>query len=358
MFIVFILFVLRLVESSDSFFFTNETSTINSFTTGEWHPANTTVLLKKGEKIYTSQNNIRKDANLYFVNSTEDNQFLCFTYKLSNEETASGFSIPSVVVFFDEIEILQLSNRSENKQVSCVDLTTKDLEIKEYRASYIIQNFYDENFETQFSFEDVTTQLLPISHNEQLIFKTSKEVKNISVEYSYIQNGVETQHKEKLVLNENNEYTFVVPDFLTQLNYWSTDLYGNIEEKQILEFYYFENKLDNLESSFELFSETENEINMQLEYVNQDTTPKEIEVYLSDEKIIIESELKDADKLTVSEHKKYQKTGIEMQYSPGVVRENILFRNVPSGNHYFTVRLCNSFGVCSAIIDSKLLLVE
>lgn len=372
-----IFFTSMMIVKTISYFFVQTKSAENIFYTSEWVPAKTTVILKH----QTMQNKMQEYTNEEKITSYSDqnsehfqltidgekNQFLSFQYKLDTEETAEKFDVPAVIVFANQTPILQLApTQYDNKwHEAFIDLHKSGLNPGVYDLLFISQNTYDDQFSPTFSVREVTTTKFFSNTNSFLQFTTDKEVDSVEVEYTLWQNEQKVVVKNELKMqtkssSETNStspsYLFSIPEnlFGAEIAFWSTDLFGNVEESQYLNVQH-SHSLNVTEFESQLFTESEHELFVQTQFQNTNETPKFIDARISQHQIDSEEKWNQATSLEQKQFQQFIKVGIPSSYSVGTIQSNLVFQNLPEGQRYISLKLCTEALSCEYLLQNQLI---
>ncbi len=366
--IVFICFV---TIKTVAYFFVQTKSEVNTFSTSEWVPAKTSVALKHqnaqgqileyvhNEKI-TSYND-QNGEHFQLTITENENQFLSFQYKIMSQETAQKFDIPGVIVFANQTPILQLafSEYSDEWYQGFIDLTLFQLDPGKYDILFIPQNTYDDLFEPSISIKEVTTTTFFPNLDSIFQFTPDKHVSSMFVEYRIQDNGQEIIHKEELAVQTDElqqVFEFSVPNsfYGSEFSFWSVDLFGNTEQSQYINLRKpISLEVSHLESQF--FTETQHELYIQNKFENGNTSPKFFDSRISQAEIQTEQDWEQATKLQEKQYQQFFKAQIPTIYSVGRVVSNLVFENIPEGQQFLSVKICDPSSSCEYIIHNKLI---
>lgn len=376
-----------LVVKTLSFFLAQAKSEENLFQTTEWVPAETTVVLQHTISNGQIQEYINEEKISSYSDQTGEhfqlvieegqNQFLSFQYKLESEETALKFDTPAVTVFANQTAILQISPSEYDNQwhEAFIDLQKTGLSPGVYDLLFITQNTYDDQFSPNFFVKEVTTTKFFPNAGSTFLFTTNKQVDSVVAEYKIWENEQEMIVQQELEsqpnstaqtnntaeTNSTSEISSISPTFVfslpenffgSELSFWSVDLYGNIEEPHYIYLHNSKN-LNATQFQSQLFTESEREIFLQFQFQNVDTLPKFFDARISETQI---SSAQDWEHATVLEHKQFQqfiKADVPVSYSQGMIQTNLVFQNVPGGQRYISIKLCNEALTCEYILQNQ-----
>lgn len=359
-----------MVTKTVAYFFTQSQSEENILSTSEWVPAATTVVLKHQNidgKVteYTNEEKITSyidESGEHFQLSITagQNQFLSFQYKLASEETAKKFDEPAVIIFANQTPLLQLTLTEHDDlwHEAFIDLFKSGLSPGVYDILFLTQNTYDDQFLPNLLVKEVTTTKFLSKPSSVFQFTPDKQVESVLVEYKIRENEKEVVFRQQLVAETNNSsqtYSFALPENLygNELSFWSVDLFGNVEEQRYIYLNHFE-KLQASNFEQQLFSETERELYLQFQFQNEDETPKFLEARISQTQMNSEQEWEQATRLEEKQFQQFLKADIPTIFSQGSIQSNLVFQNLPEGQRYISIKLCNEVLLCEYVMQNQI----
>ncbi len=358
-----------MIVKTISYFFVQTQSAENIFHTSEWIPAKTSVILKHQNiqnevQEYTNEEKITsyidQNGEHFQLTITEgQNQFLSFRYKLESEEAAQKFDTSAVIAFANQTPLLQLAPTEYDGQwhEAFIDLHKSGLSSGVYDLLFITQNTYDDQFPPNFSVKEVmTTKFFP-NKNSIFQFTTDKEVDSVLAKYRIWENEQEVvvqQELEVQTLNAIPTSLLSLPEnfYGTELSFWSIDTFGNTEEPQYIYLHHSGN-LNASQFETQIFTETDHELYVQLQFQNSDSTPKFIDARISQTQISSEQEWQQATQLEQKQFQQFFKANIPTIYTEGLVVSNLVFQNIPEGKQYLSLKMCNSSLICEYVLQNQ-----
>lgn len=354
------------INPTFSFFNISAQSQDNTFLTGEWMPAHTSFILNHDQAEYSNiekvNSYIDQHGEHFQIQVSEDNQqFLSFLYKLNSDETASHFDSPATIVFIGNTPVLQMSYNSYNDewQRAFIDLSAFNFEQSTYDIFFTTQNNFDDLYEPSIQVKEVTTTQLFANPLSSINFTPNKKVSTLFVSYQLWQNNDQITIEEELepvVIGQNPQFIFDIPEniFGTQITFWSVDLFNNIEPIQYIDLS-VESQLSVNEFNYKLFSETQNEISIQAEYISSSYVPYFFTSRVSSNPIESDLDWLQATQMIAKNHHLYIQADIPRVYGRQTVMENLLYENIPTDKKYLSIKLCSTYANCQNYISNKLL---
>ena len=365
-----IIFTCLMVTKTIAYFFTQSQSEENIFSTSEWFPAKTTTVMKHQNINGQIQEYINEEKITSYIDENGEhfqlsvtagqNQFLSFQYKLASEETAEKFDEPAVIVFANQTPLLQLTLTEHDDlwHEAFIDLFKSGLSPGVYDILFLTQNTYDDQFLPNLLVKEVTTTKFLSKPSSVFQFTPDKQVESVQVEYKIWENEKEVEVRQQLVLETKNSsqmYSFIVPENLygNELSFWSIDLFGNVEQPHYINF----NHLGKLNvSNFEqqLFTETERELYLQFQFQNEDETVKFLDARISQNQINSEQDWEQATHLKEKQFQQFVKADVPIIFSKGSIQSNLVFQNLPEGQRYISIKLCNEVLLCEYVMQNQI----
>lgn len=361
--LVIIILSAYLVTKSFAYFNYVSRSQVNTFSTSEWVPAKSTALMIHNQDVYNDSENVSsyidKEKENFQINiGLNEHSFLSFEYKINSLETAELFDDPVLNVYISGTKILQISNQINNPnwQLAYIDLANFNLQPGVHDIEFEVQNTFDEQNQSEYQVRGVTTTKLFSKPSSQINFYTNKDVASFYIDYYVFENGNEVLKEQELSLEyKENFYKFSIPENFanTKLNYWSVDLYGNIEEKKSL-YLNVEKNLGASDFNYNLFIETDNQLNIQASFVNHSGSSKKFISKISDNPIVTNIDWQNASQLFQVDHQQYYQNTIFTKNNLGKINYNLVFKNLPQNQVYLNTKLCNINSICEYFIKNQL----
>lgn len=353
--LLFLIFLGKKVIKSLAFFTASTVGVNNSFQTGEWIPAETKFLLKQNNLEYTNEESVTETNNNYQLEIKDNiSQYLYFEYKLQSDETASLFDNPILLVKINENIVLQINDKSIDGEWenAFIDLSDLQLDDGTHSLTFEVQNTFDDLFYPIVEIKNVTTRNLLIKPSSQMNFFTSKGIASLFIEYTVTENNKEIVKVEE-ISSIDGEYIFNIPEnlFGNEIKYWSKDLYDNIEEKKVISFE-FVKLLAVSNFDFNVFKETDDELNLQFLYENKDNYAKYFIVKTSSSEINSTQDWESAQKLISVDHQKYNLNSVSTLSNIGTSKFNLVYIDNLQTQKYLSVKVCNVVKLCEFVLKN------
>lgn len=332
-------------------FNTIEFETVNRL--GEWNPADTKLNIFKDQGEYFIEELITDEnkTNLIHVISPQQNQYFSFEYKINSQETALGFDNPNLFVKVDDEVVLQTNRDAAEWQREFINLSK--YEGAEIEIELVSQNTVDDLFTPQLEVRDVSTAKYLAKQNDRLVFEISKENTSVFVKYKTEVEGNILEHDKELI----DQYEFIIDEHYlsSELEYYSIDSYGNVEESRFVNVYTDFIAPESVDG-FRAYSEGDGEVSFVFNSPsdNYSGSTKEYDLRTSDSMEHLNTNWDQIEKLTLNNHRKFGYANLP-QTAENL--ENILIKNGKTGSQNFAIKSIDQAGnysEISEIIEIKL----
>lgn len=220
-----------------AFFNTSDTSNSIEFSTGEWVPAETSMSITKDEAEFLTTENIEQNfANSHQVQfQTSSNQYLSFQFKLNLSEGFLNFGLPNFLVKLNSKVVYQeIVTNSEWKRVF-INLSNHKSGDGNYKIEFISLKNFGELDNSLLEIKELSTAKYLAKENDQIKFEVSKPNAKLFVKYQIDDGGVIVSNEVEL--HQPFEFPITQHFYNSQIEYYSVDSFGNIEDVKQLEIY-------------------------------------------------------------------------------------------------------------------------
>lgn len=371
LFFINICVVSTFVVSSKAFFSQSKMTSPAIFFTQQWKPAHTELEIIRNEKHYSTDEKIREwdhdentkitqDGNVLLPVDQQSSSisqtititqaaYFSFLYTISTSEDAAGFDLPVQVLFNDEVVYADSKHTDGVWKQAALDLSK--YVGQELKIVIKSENTVDNDLPPVVEIKNATTTKLFVNGNDLLLFTPSKEVASISVQFSSLIDGEIVQQMKELSYPYQLSLTEQL--FPEKISYYSTDLYGNVEEQQTVA---VASQVKNKTkiSNVELTAETEKQVSIRFEVADVDNHGIVV-TKLSLLPFVTSEDWNSAQILLPINHRKYGSSNI-VPVGGGAI--SLLFNSVPEGLWHIAIAHQDMYGNTSQFVSAGSVLVE
>ncbi len=313
----------------------------------EWKPAETKLEIVKDNVSYSIDENIVDQNPSIFLQNiiTEENQYLSFQYKIESAEDAIGIDDPNFVLNINNEIVFTDDTEPNNWKKAFINLKNYKLNNGNYIIDFISKNTFDEIKSPTLYIKDISTAKFLAKKNDLLKFYISKSNANIHLKYSIEENGVITQKNQ--ILSEPFEFQISEQFFNNEIEYYSVDSFGNVENSKFAKIYtdfVSPNKITDLDC----FNESDLELNVtfSVPYDNFLGSIISYDSVISNTDVLENSNWNSLEKI---ESVNFKKFGVSNLPSNNDISQNLLFQNISSEKRYFAIKSIDQAGNISEI---------
>ncbi len=231
--IVLVTLSVRVVKSG-AFFNALATGTEMQMQLGEWQPAVSSVVgIKNGVEYALTQELVSTQKTQDVVLTS--NHFISFLYRVTSLENLDGFDRPNFLVKVSDQVAYQDKAELEVWHRGFVDLSKYDSNEGEYHLEFLANNTFDGVALPTVEVKEVSSASFLAKQGDLLKFSLSKANAEIHLEYVVDENGV-VVHKQD-VLQAPFEWSIDKELASNEVEYFSVDEFGNVEESKRIELF-------------------------------------------------------------------------------------------------------------------------
>lgn len=222
-----------------AFFNTSDTSSLIEFSTGEWVPAKTSIsLIKDGFEFFNKENIDQNSSNKHELQfQISGNQYLSFQFKLNLNlnDSILDFASPNFLVKLNnEVVYQEFITESKWKRVF-INLANHSSEDGNYNFEFISTKNFGEVENSILEIKELSTAKYLAKENDKIKFEVSKPNTKVAVKYFVDDGGVIVP--KIIELDEPHEFSITEHFYNNQVEYYSVDSFGNIEDVKLLKIY-------------------------------------------------------------------------------------------------------------------------